>query len=134
MRGLTARWRRSPQASWRAVPEMNLLAAGGLRRRWAVRAGLALLLLGGVNLLFSMYQGGTTQQRELDGASSRLKATQGELTSRRDEVNRLEAELAALRQRRQNAERLPQQLGSERWRAALAALEGLQSEGVRFQT
>lgn len=137
MRGWAARWRRALQASWRAVPRMNLLEGGGRGRRWVVRAGLALLLLGGVYLLQSLYQEGTTLQRELDGASSRLKATQTELASRRDEVNRLEAELGALLERRQTAERLPQPQGSERWRAtlaALAALERLQGDGVSFQS
>ncbi len=135
MRGWAGRWRRSPQTSWRAVPRLNLLEGGSRGRRWVVRAGLALLLLGGVYLFLSLYQEGTTTlQREMDGASSRLKAVQGELASRRDEVNRLEAELGALRERRQAAERLPQQPGSERWRAALAALEGLQGDGVGFQS
>ena len=120
--------------SWRAVPRVNLLDGGAPGRRWVVRAGLALLLLGGVYLFLSLYQEGTALQREMDGASSRLKATQTELASRRDEVNRLEAELAALQQRRQAAERLPQQPGSERWRAALAALEGLQGDEVRLQS
>lgn len=99
-----------------------------------VRAGLALLLLGGVYLFQSLYQERTTLQLELYGASSRLRATQTELASRRDEVNRLEAELGALRERRQTAEHLPQQPGSERWRAALAALERLQGDGVGFQS
>ncbi len=134
MRGWAGRWRRAPQASWRAVPGVNLLEVGGRGRRWVVRAGLALLLLGGVYLFQSVYQEGTTLQREMDGAGSRLKSVQGELTSRRDEVNRLEAELAALQQRRQAVERLPQQPGSERWRVALAALEGLQGDGVGFQS
>ena len=120
--------------SWRAVPRVNLLDGGAPGRRWVVRAGLALLLLGGVYLFLSLYQEGTTLQREMDGASSRLKAVQGELASRRDEVNRLEAELGALRERRQAAERLPQQPGSERWQAALAALERLQGDGVQFQS
>ncbi len=134
MRGWAGRWRRSPQASWRAVPGMNLLEGGGRGRRWVVRAGLALLLLGGVYLLQSVYQEGTTLQLELYGASSRLRATQTELASQRDEVNRLESELRATRERRQATERLPQQPGSERWRAALAALEGLQGDGVGFQS
>ncbi|MDO8751760.1 MAG: hypothetical protein Q7K03_11580 [Dehalococcoidia bacterium] len=134
MKQWTARWRRAPQASWRAVPGMNLLEGGGRGRPWVVRAGLALLLLGSVYLLYSLYQDGTTLQREMDGASSRLKATQTELASQRDEVNRLEAELKALRERPQTPERLPQQPGSKRWQAALTALERLEGDGVQFQS
>lgn len=134
MRGWTARWRRASQASWHAVPRMNLLEGGGRRSRWVVRAGLTLLLLGGVYLFYSVYQEGITLQRERDGASSHLRATQTELASRRDEVNRLEAELRATRERPQTAERLPQQPGSKRWQAALTALERLQGAGVQFQS
>lgn len=131
------RWRRAPQASWRAVPRVDLLEGGGGGRGVVVRAGLALLLLGGLYLLYSVYQEGTTLQRGLEGASRRLKATQATqaaLASRGDEVSGLEAELAALRERSQAAARLDQQLGGERWQAALAALEGLQGDGVSFQS
>lgn len=113
---------------------VNLLEGGGGGRRGVVRAGLALLLLGGVYLLYSVYQEGTTMQRELEGASRRLKATQTALASRGDEVRGLEAELGALRERRQASARLDQQMRGERWQAALAALEGLLGDGVSFQS
>lgn len=136
MRGWAVRWRRAPQASWRAIPRVNLLEGGGRGRRWVVRAGLALLLLGGVYLLQSLSQEGTTPQRELDGARSSLKAAQGELAARGNEVKGLEAELKDLRDRLQAQQRLPQQPGRERWQAALVALEALerfQGGEVRFQ-
>lgn len=134
MRGWAGRWRRALQASWRAVPRMNLLEGGGRGHRWVVRAGLALLLLGGAYLLLSLYQEGATLQRERDGASSRLKTTQAELASRRDEVKRLEAELRDPLDRLQAQQRLYQQLGSLRWQEALVALDRLQGDGVSFQS
>ncbi len=133
MREWAAKWRRAPKASWRAVPRVNLLEGGGRRSPLVVRAGLALLLLGGVYLLSSEYQEGATLQQEMERASSRLRATQTALASRSDEVNGLEAELGALRER-QAAELLYQQLGSERWQAALEALAGLQGDGVVIQS
>ncbi|MBI2919141.1 MAG: hypothetical protein HYY01_14295 [Chloroflexi bacterium] len=129
---MAARWGRAPQASWHAVPRINLLGGGGRGHRWVVRVVLALLLLGSLYLFLSLYQEGSAQQRELDLASSRLKATQTQLASRRDEVNRLEVELRGLQQRLGAQQGLPQQPGSDRWQAALAALEGLQGGGVQF--
>ncbi len=134
MKRWAAVWRRAPQPSWRAVPRVNLLEGGGRGRRRVVRTGLALLLLGGVYLLYSGYLDGRSLQREQDRASSRLKAAQSALASGRDEVSRLEAELDALRERRRTAETLHQQLGSDRWQAALVALEEIQGDGVSFQS
>lgn len=134
MRAWAGKWRRSPQASWHAVPVMNLLEDVSRGRRRMVWTCLSLLLLGGVYLLLSLYQEGTTLRQEMSGDSSRLKVTQAQVSSRRDEMNTLEGELWDLQNRLQVQQSLPQQPGSERWQTALAALERLQGDGVQFKS
>lgn len=134
MRGWAGRRRGATQASWRAVPRVNLLEGGPRGRRWVVRAVLALLLLGGLYLLQSLYQEGIALQRELNRARSSLKAAQGELAARGNEVKSLEAELGKLRELAQAGEPLRQRLGSVQWRRALVALDRLQGEGIWFQS
>jgi hypothetical protein len=99
-----------------------------------VRAGLAVLLLAGVYLLFDAYQERTNLRKQLEEDTRRLKAAQTALASHGEETGLLEAELAALRERRQAAEGLYQAVGSEQWQATLLALEGFLGKGVRFQS